>query len=85
MAVLKPLRVVIDNYPEGSSGRDGGGEQSRGSKAPGRARCRFREVLYIEQDDFREDPPKQYFRLSPGTRSAAALRLFHYLHRRGER
>ena len=58
--------VVIDNYPEGQVERDGGGQQSRGRVAPARARCRSRSVLYIEQDDFREDPPKQYFRLSPG-------------------
>ena len=42
MAVLRPLRVVIDNYPEGPGGADGGGQQSRGRLARERARCRFR-------------------------------------------
>ena len=67
MAVLRPLKVVIDNYPEirSSHGRDGRDQQSR------RPECRFAqgsilEVLYIEQDDFREEPPKKYYRLSPG-------------------
>ena len=41
-------------------------------------------MLYIEQDDFREDPPKKFFRLSPGQRGPAARRLLHQVHRRGE-
>ena len=65
MAVLKPLRVVIDNYPEGQT------EQMEAVNNPedasaGSRHVPFSRVLYIEQDDFREDPPKQYFRLSPG-------------------
>jgi glutaminyl-tRNA synthetase len=65
MAVLRPLRVVIDNYPEGQV------EQMEAINNPedasaGTRRVPFSRVLYIEQDDFREDPPKQYFRLSPG-------------------
>jgi glutaminyl-tRNA synthetase len=65
MAVLNPLKVVIDNYPEGQvelmdaiNNPEDAGAGSR--KVP------FSRVLYIEQDDFRQDPPKQYFRLSPG-------------------
>jgi glutaminyl-tRNA synthetase len=65
MAVLRPLRVVIDNYPEGQM------EEMEAVNNPEDARAGtrlvpFSRVLYIEQDDFREDPPKQYFRLSPG-------------------
>ncbi len=65
MAVLRPLRVVIDNYPEGQV------EQMEAVNNPedasaGTRLVPFSRVLYIEQDDFREDPPKQYFRLSPG-------------------
>ncbi|HEV8038515.1 MAG TPA: glutamine--tRNA ligase/YqeY domain fusion protein [Bryobacteraceae bacterium] len=65
MAVLRPLRVVIDNYPEGQV------EQLEAVNNPedanaGTRLVPFSRVLYIEQDDFREVPPKQYFRLSPG-------------------
>jgi glutaminyl-tRNA synthetase len=65
MAVLRPLRVVIDNYPEGQT------EQMEAVNNPedasqGSRQVPFSRVIYIEQDDFREDPPKQYFRLSPG-------------------
>ncbi len=65
MAVLRPLRVVIDNYPEGQV------EQMEAVNNPedagaGTRQVPFSKVLYIEQDDFREDPPKQYYRLSPG-------------------
>jgi glutaminyl-tRNA synthetase len=65
MAVLRPLRVIIDNYPEGQvehmEAVNNPEDPSQGSR-----RVPFSRVLYIEQDDFREDPPKQYFRLSPG-------------------
>jgi glutaminyl-tRNA synthetase len=65
MAVLRPLRLVIDNYPEGQV------EQMEAVNNPedaamGSRTVPFSRVLYIEQDDFREDPPKQYFRLAPG-------------------
>jgi glutaminyl-tRNA synthetase len=65
MAVLRPLKVVIDNYPEGQV------EEMEAVNNPedagaGTRRVPFSRVLYIEQDDFREDPPKQYYRLSPG-------------------
>jgi glutaminyl-tRNA synthetase len=65
MAVLRPLRVVIDNYPEDLV------EEMQAINNPedaamGTRKVPFSRVLYIEQDDFREDPPKQYFRLSPG-------------------
>jgi len=65
MAVLRPVRLVIDNYPEGQT------EQMDAVNNPedpemGSRKVPFSRVLYIEQDDFREDPPKQYFRLAPG-------------------
>ncbi|MFY9646935.1 MAG: glutamine--tRNA ligase/YqeY domain fusion protein [Terriglobales bacterium] len=65
MAVLRPLKIVIDNYPEGQV------EQVEAVNNPedesaGKREVPFSRVLYIEQDDFREDPPKQYYRLSPG-------------------
>ncbi|HUB03255.1 MAG TPA: glutamine--tRNA ligase/YqeY domain fusion protein [Terriglobales bacterium] len=66
MAVLKPLKVVIDNYPEGQV------EQMEAVNNPedesaGTRQVPFSKELYIEQDDFREVPPKKYYRLSPGT------------------
>ena len=65
MAVLRPVRVVIDNYPEGQVEHL---EAVNNPEDPrqGTRQVPFSRVLYIEQDDFREDPPKQYFRLSPG-------------------
>jgi glutaminyl-tRNA synthetase len=65
MAVLRPLKVVIDNYPEGQT------EEMEAVNNPedpsaGTRKVPFSRELYIEQDDFREDPPKQYYRLSPG-------------------
>jgi glutaminyl-tRNA synthetase len=65
MAVLRPLRVVIDNYPETQV------EELEAINNPedfgmGTRKVPFSRVLYIEQEDFREDPPKQFFRLAPG-------------------
>ena len=68
MAVLRPLRVVIDNYPEGQV-EEMEAVNNPEDAAAGTRKVPFSRVLYIEQDDFREVPPKQYFRLSPGTRS----------------
>ncbi len=65
MGVLRPLRVVIDNYPEGQT-EEMEAVNNPEDAAAGTRRVPFSRVLYIEQDDFREDPPKQYFRLSPG-------------------
>jgi glutaminyl-tRNA synthetase len=65
MAVLRPLRVVIDNYPEGQVEEMEAVNNPEDASA-GTRKAPFSRVLYIEQDDFREDPPKQYFRLSPG-------------------
>jgi len=65
MAVLRPLKVVIDNYPENQVEEF---ELINNPEDPtaGTRIVPFSRVLYIEQDDFRETPPKQYFRLSPG-------------------
>jgi glutaminyl-tRNA synthetase len=65
MAVLRPLKVVIENYPEGRT------EELEAANHPddpaaGTRRIRFGRELWIEQDDFMESPPKKFFRLSPG-------------------
>jgi len=65
MGVLRPLKVVLDNYPEGQA------EELEAINNPedpgaGARKVPFGKVLYIERDDFREDPPKDYFRLAPG-------------------
>ncbi len=65
MAVLRPLKVILDNYPEDQY------EELEAVNNPedlsaGTRNVPFSRVLYIEQDDFREDPPKQFFRLAPG-------------------
>ena len=65
MAVLRPLRVVIDNYPEGRV-EELEAVNNPEDPAAGTRKVPFSRVLYIEQDDFREEPPKKFFRLSPG-------------------
>jgi glutaminyl-tRNA synthetase len=65
MAVLRPLRVVIDNYPEGQV-EEMDAVNNPEDAAAGTRKVPFSKVLYIEQDDFREEPPKKYYRLSPG-------------------
>jgi len=64
MAVLRPLKVVIDNYPENQV-EEMDAVNNPEDRSAGTRKVPFSRVLYIEQDDFREDPPKQYFRLSP--------------------
>ncbi|MFZ1931011.1 MAG: glutamine--tRNA ligase/YqeY domain fusion protein [Candidatus Sulfotelmatobacter sp.] len=65
MAVLRPLKVVIDNYPELQVEEMDAVNNPEDANA-GTREVPFSRVLYIEQDDFREVPPKGYFRLSPG-------------------
>ncbi|MGA9495554.1 MAG: glutamine--tRNA ligase/YqeY domain fusion protein [Terriglobales bacterium] len=65
MAVLRPLKVVIDNYPEGQV-EEVDAVNNPEDESAGKRTVPFSKVLYIEQDDFREVPPKQYYRLSPG-------------------
>src|SRR6202049_1299047 len=65
IAVLRPLKVVIDNYPENQVEEMDAVNNPEDATA-GTPKVPFSRVLYIERDDFREDPPKQYYRLSPG-------------------
>jgi glutaminyl-tRNA synthetase len=65
MAVMRPLRVVIENYPEGQVEELEAVNNPEDAGAGARA-IPFSRVLYIERDDFMEDPPKQFFRLAPG-------------------
>lgn len=65
MAVLKPLKLIIDNYPE-SKTEELDAENNPEDPSMGKRKIPFSKVLYIEQDDFMIDPPKKYFRLSPG-------------------
>jgi glutaminyl-tRNA synthetase len=65
MAVLRPLKVVIENYPEGQT------EEVEAANHPddpgaGSRRLRFGRELYVERDDFMENPPKKFYRLYPG-------------------
>ncbi len=76
MAVLRPLRVVIDNYPEGRV------EEMEAVNNPedpsmGSRKVPFSRVLYIEREDFREEPPKKFFRLAPGRE--VRLRYAYYV------
>jgi glutaminyl-tRNA synthetase len=66
MAVLRPLKVVIENYPEGKS-EEIEAVNHPDDSASGTRRIAFGRELYIERDDFMENPPKKFFRLSPGT------------------
>jgi glutaminyl-tRNA synthetase len=65
MAVLRPLKIVIDNYPEGQS-EELEAVNHPDDPAAGTRRLRFGRELYIERDDFMENPPKKFYRLSPG-------------------
>ncbi|MGA2622702.1 MAG: glutamine--tRNA ligase/YqeY domain fusion protein [Bacteroidota bacterium] len=66
MAVLRPLKVVIDNYPDGQT-EELEAVNNPEDPAMGTRKIRFSKVVYIEQDDFREVPPPKYHRLSPGS------------------
>jgi glutaminyl-tRNA synthetase len=65
MAVLRPLKVVITNYPEGQS-EELDAVNNPEDESAGMRKVRFGRTIYIEQDDFREVPPPKYFRLAPG-------------------
>ncbi|MCH8320688.1 MAG: glutamine--tRNA ligase/YqeY domain fusion protein [Acidobacteria bacterium] len=65
MAVLRPLRVVIENYPEDQE-EELEAVNNPEDPAAGSRKVPFSRVLYIEQEDFREDPPKKFYRLAPG-------------------
>ena len=76
MAVLRPLRVVIDNYPEGQV-EEMDAVNNPEDASMGTRQVPFSRVLYIERDDFREDPPRQFFRLAPGRE--VRLRYAYYI------
>ncbi|MBW2647679.1 MAG: glutamine--tRNA ligase/YqeY domain fusion protein [Deltaproteobacteria bacterium] len=65
LAVLRPLRVVIDNYPEDQV-EELDADNNPEDPGMGSRKVPFSRVLYIEQEDFREDAPKKFFRLAPG-------------------
>ena len=65
MAVLKPLKVTIENYPEGQV-EELDAVNHPDDSAAGSRKIKFGRELFIEQDDFMENPPKKFFRLSPG-------------------
>jgi glutaminyl-tRNA synthetase len=65
MAVLKPLRVVVENYPEGKTEECTGAINPQDASA-GTRKIPFSRVIYVERDDFMEDPPRKFFRLGPG-------------------
>jgi glutaminyl-tRNA synthetase len=65
MAVLRPLRVILENYPDGES-EELEAVNHPDDPAAGTRRVRFGRELYVERDDFMENPPKKFFRLSPG-------------------
>ncbi len=65
MAVLRPLRVVIENYPEGQV-EEFDAINNPEDEGAGTRKIPFSRVIYIERGDFHEDPPKKFFRLAPG-------------------
>lgn len=65
MAVLHPVKLVIENYPDGQV-EELEAVNNPEDESMGTRKIPFSKVLYIERDDFMEDPPKKYFRLSPG-------------------
>jgi glutaminyl-tRNA synthetase len=72
MAVLRPLKVVITNYPEGQEEYFDADNNPEDPNA-GTRKVKFTREIYIESEDFMEDPPKKFFRLAPG----AEIRLKH--------
>jgi glutaminyl-tRNA synthetase len=76
MAVLRPLRVVLTNYPEDQE-EELDAVNNPEDPAAGTRKVPFSRLLYIEQEDFREDPPKQFFRLAPGRE--VRLRYAYYV------
>jgi glutaminyl-tRNA synthetase len=65
MGVLRPLKVTIENYPDGKS-EELDAVNNPEDPSAGTRKVPFAKTLYVEQDDFREDPPKDFFRLGPG-------------------
>jgi glutaminyl-tRNA synthetase len=76
MAVLRPLKVVIENYPEGQT-EELAAANHPDDPAAGTRSIRFGRELFIERDDFMEEPPKKFFRLAPGRE--ARLRYGYFI------
>ncbi|MDR3013718.1 MAG: glutamine--tRNA ligase/YqeY domain fusion protein [Chitinispirillales bacterium] len=76
MAVLNPLKVVIENYPENQT-EELDAVNNPEDESMGTRKVPFSRVIYIERDDFMEEPPKKYFRLSPG--KEVRLRYAYYI------
>ncbi|MEG1498706.1 MAG: glutamine--tRNA ligase/YqeY domain fusion protein [Bacteroidales bacterium] len=76
MAVLNPVKVIITNYPEGK-GEELEAVNNPEDESMGKRKIKFSKELYIEREDFMEDPPKKYFRLSPG--SEVRLRYAYFI------
>ncbi len=76
MAVFRPLKVVIDNYPEDLT-EELDAVNNPEDASMGTRKVPFSRVIYIEKDDFREDPPKEFFRLTPGRE--VRLRYAYYI------
>ena len=83
MAVLKPVKLVIENWPAGKV-EEMEAVNNPEDPAAGTRRVPFSGELYIEQDDLREVPPPKYYRLYPGQPGAPALRVHRHVHRRAE-
>ena len=78
--VLRPLKVVLTNYPEGQVEEVDVINNPEDASA-GTRKVPFSRELYIERDDFMEDPPKKFFRLSPGREVRLRCALLHHVHR----
>lgn len=76
MAVLRPLKVVLTNYPEGQV-EEFEADINPEDPSAGKRKIPFSRELWIEQDDFREDPPKKFFRLFPG--NEVRLKYAYYI------
>ena len=77
MAVLRPVKVIIDNYPEGKV-EELDAVNNPEDSSMGNRELSFSRELYIEEEDFRENPPKEFFRLSPGGREVR-LRYAYFI------
>ncbi|RZI37592.1 glutamine--tRNA ligase, partial [Herbaspirillum sp. HC18] len=76
MAVLRPLKVVIENYPEGQV-EELDAANHPDDPAAGSRKLKFSRKLYVEQDDFMENAPKKFYRLTPG--KEVRLRYAYFL------
>jgi glutaminyl-tRNA synthetase len=84
MCVVHPVKLVVTNYPEGQVEELDAPSYPHDVPLTGQPPVPFSRELWIERDDFLEDAPKKYFRLTPGARGAAALRVPRHLHGRRE-